>query len=767
MASTMRVDICYRPLRIGWAVRAGDIEAIRKAMRFSHALWGGRFNPIIIIDNEEEAHQLVERFRLDLIWPIGDDQETKKFQKKFPYLITPFYGNSIFSKDDKFKHHYANVLDIANAMSHWHSTPDWKRIKEAGIRRYHWEPDDPLSDIFLSQLGMYPDPEETGTDYFELFSQVAEPTDFHISAGTPISAEVIRHESLSIFGDLGLDRHSSIRSGWDSPGFYVGRADDAADLVCHWNLRACDIPLWFVDSSHLDRFADIIPELGKTFQSMIEHRHQDWERCVGVWTRGDMDAAANIFSDLNIINYSTQENFWKNNLGSPPMMYFGESSTLGVMDDSNNTPRVNFSLTNKPFDSNFYHQHLVASLSFIGLYGEEQYTFGTPYIPELNEFYARNMHFQYNKLRVEPERIGLIINTIEHDSFLNSLQTSELISQIFSMSGFESKLSNSGRIVRQLITQLGGLQGARAFKIPGVRELIKKFGPRTSFSKRTAYDTIKDKKQGAPASFSAHTGLYLTPRAAGTSLTPPEVFSHLVDKGLFRIGVDLDCAKCGMSSWIALDTLKQQAICELCGHSYNATKQILNSEWAFRRSGLLGAEKNIQGAVPVSLTLQQLSTTFDHVLSQNVYSPSLDLTPVAGNNLAKCEVDFVWLLSGQDLQPSDLIIAECKDQGPINPDDFQRDVENMRRVADAFPQHRFNAYILFVKLAPFTADEIAMVRTLNGPYQNRVILLTARELEPYHIFERLNEKLARKQYAGWPKNLAEMTQQVFFEAEQE
>ena len=39
MADTLRVDVCYRPLRIGWAVRQGDSVAIRKAMQYSHALW--------------------------------------------------------------------------------------------------------------------------------------------------------------------------------------------------------------------------------------------------------------------------------------------------------------------------------------------------------------------------------------------------------------------------------------------------------------------------------------------------------------------------------------------------------------------------------------------------------------------------------------------------------------------------------------------------------------------------------------------------------
>jgi hypothetical protein len=89
-----------------------------------------------------------------------------------------------------------------------------------------------------------------------------------------------------------------------------------------------------------------------------------------------------------------------------------------------------------------------------------------------------------------------------------------------------------------------------------------------------------------------------------SKLTPPDVFTFMVDKGLFRIGVDLNCPKCGMTSWVALDVLRQRAACELCGHEYDATRQLIPSVWRFRRSGVLGAERNAQGAVPVALTLQ-------------------------------------------------------------------------------------------------------------------------------------------------------------------
>ena len=73
-----------------------------------------------------------------------------------------------------------------------------------------------------------------------------------------------------------------------------------------------------------------------------------------------------------------------------------------------------------------------------------------------------------------------------------------------------------------------------------------------------------------------------------------------------------------------------------------------------------------------------------------------------------------------------MIVGECKDQGGAIE---ASEIENLRRVVDALPKDRFEGYILLAKLAPFTAAEIALARTLNDPYKRRVIMLTARELE--------------------------------------
>ena len=762
---TIRIDICYRPLRIGWAIRAGDMDSFRQAVKYSYALWGGRFNPILIIDNEEEVDRLVELFRIDFIIPLGTSEEVKDFPKRYPHLINPFFHNPIFSREANRPH--CQALDIYNALVYLRDRPEWKQLKETGIRLYSWSPDDPLADVFLMQFGMYPSIEDTGLDYRDMVMKAAEAEEIFLVKDAPIPEIELDYPSIPYLARHALDRHYSIQEGWNSPGFFLGDATNLDDLVCHWNLRAADIPLWFVDQNHLQRYSNVIPAWEFRMRELVSHWHE-FKRHVAVWLRQeniDQEALEEVrkpFGTLQLMVNTVSIYSWNGLNIRPPMMSFKQVSMLGVIGRDKGKIKVSFSLNEKPFcsDTWFNTQHLVASISFIGgLYGDELHTFSPPYIPELNEFYARIMHFEYNKLRIESERIGLIIDAADTDSFLYALPVADLMKQIFDMAGFAAKPSSAGLVARQLIARLGGLQGGRVFKIPGVRRLIKTHGPMASFNKRTALQLIGGKDPDNPSvKFDDHQGLYIEPRPHGKNLEPGAIFSYLVEKGLFRIGAELTCPNCRMANWIALDILKQHVICDLCGDDYDTTRQLVNGEFHYRRSGILGAERNAQGAVPVVLTLQQLDTNFHGAIRENLYSPSLDLEPKPGIELPKCETDFVWVIVRPYPEKTIVILSECKDKGPID----AKDINNLRHVADAFPSKRFETFVLLSKLSSFTPEEINLAKTLNDEYRTRAILLTASELEPYHIFERTKAEFNIERYGGAPEDLAQATVKMYF-----
>jgi hypothetical protein len=777
---TLRVNICYRPLRICWAIAASDIAAFRKAVRLTHTTWGGRFNPIAIVDRAEEAERVVEVFRADMIVPIGESDAVKAFPQRFPHLIKPFFHDDLFVGTDE-RDTRAQVLDIHNALVQLSDTPAWTAIKGKGLRLYGWDGNDPLSDVFLTHLGGYPDVADTRIDYREMVKRAGEATEQHIDQGAAIPGDIIDHPSVSYLSRHGLERHHGIRSNWDYPGFYLGDAADVDDLVCCWNLRATDTAVFFVDRNHLPRYQQIIPVWTRMTNERLAYRRLEFPRNVAIWARRNTMPAdpnahvaqlqqifgAGPFTICGIDVFS-----WNGLNLQAPMMILGETAQLGVLAAETGKPKLSFALGDKPFcgDTWFHSQHLVASLSFIGgLYGDDLHTLDPPYIPELNVFYARTMHFEYNKFRIEPERIGLVIDAADADAFVYALPVADLFERIFHLAGFSTRPSPGGLITRQLIAQMDGLGGAAVFKIPGVRRLLKTVGPTDPFTARDAINKIGSKDPDNPAAnFKDFEDLYIEPRPHGTKLRATDVFTYLVEKGLFRLGSLLTCPHCRMASWIALDVLKQRVICEKCGREFDATRQLVTGQCHYRRSGVLGAERNAQGAVPVTLTLHQLQTNLSHVLRGNMYTTSLDLVPENNTALPKCEVDFVWLVNGRYPEKTTIILGECKDRGrkkdsggdggTIGP----TDINNLKAVAGALLPKRFETFVLLAKLCPFTQQEIDAARGINEPYRQRAILLTARELEPWHFYDRTKAEFDIKDYAGTAEDLARATATMYF-----
>jgi hypothetical protein len=765
---TLRVDVTYRPLRIGWALLGQDIDACRQAARLNHTLWGGRFNPLLPVDRPDHARRLVDAFRVDVILPIGAAPEVTAFAGNFAYLHSPFHGEGLFVGGPPWGTK-TNALDIHNLLSYAYQQREHRELKRSGVRLYAWNDDDPLADMFLLQVGQYPPAAEIQIDYTAHLRDAARPKEVALDPGAPVPAGILSRPTIAYFSRHALERHHSVPpGGWDLPGFFLGSLGDPLDFLTYWNIRAADIPLLFVDAAHLPRYERLLPAWHRRMRTLVEQRRQGLARYVAVWSR-DHDTARvrGVFGGMELSHCRVSDDLWNGLNIVPPMMHFDTVSTLGIVTREREHPRVSFTLNAKPFASDvwFHTQHLVAAASFLGdpLTDEDLHAFKPPYIPELNEFFGRAMH-TYDSIRVEPDgAVGIIIDAADSDTSLTAMPTGDLFDKVFRLAGYTAAPSSGGLLTRQIISMLGGLQGGRAFKIPGVRRLLKTFGPTAHFTRRTALQLIGSRDPDNPgARFSDHEDLFIEQRPIHEKLTPAAVFAYLVGQGVFRIGRSLTCSHCGLSSWTSIEELTREVRCDLCGRLHDATRQLVTGEWDYRRSGILGVEKNVQGAVPVVLTLQQLDANISS-LNDAIHSVSLDLMPIAGG--APCEIDFVWIIVRPHRRRTAIILGECKDRGPIQRDEFERDVETLRRVADALPHHRLKPFLLLSKLSAFTPDEIAIARRLNSDHEPRAILLTDRELEPYHLYERTRLEFGLDRgYASSPEDMAAITQRIYFPA---
>ena len=755
------MTVRYRPIRIGWCVRSYDLPALRESWRLSSTMWGGRYNPIIPVDDVAYARALVELFRIDLLWSVSSDAAVKSFIESFPHLSNPLFHDQLFVSHGNGTRSAA-ILDIYHPICRFYEEY-FKYNPNPGpeVVVYEWAEEDPLSDIWLATFGSVPSKEVTGTDYLGLLEKYLAAKRIEIGPTDPWPVGSKARWTLSSLGRSGLQQHYSIINHWGHPGFYIGSAGNFEDLVNYWNLRATDTHIVFFDPTHAARFDDIRTEWLEVLRAHPKGRFES-DNTIAIWAK-DRNEHRDLSGFGELLRICTVDTGVWNGLNvKAPYVYFSEGSSLATIGTSSGKHSVSFQLPTKPFSEEqwTHDQHLVISADLgIGLFGNERSTLTTPYVPELNEFYGRKCYFDWDKARVEPDGLGIISHASRSNLSLNALDVSLLVENIFQVVGLKATPSKPGLIASRLIHQMGGLPKCRPFKISGVRDLIENFGPDQSFTRSGAIQTIRAQNPATKeVRFSLYEDIFIEERPIRSKLTPDAVLTYLLKKNVFRAGLEFDCPGCRLEFWAALDDLSTELNCTYCGHRFNITPYLNHrGDWRFRRSGLFGHNDNQEGAIPVVLTLQQLDTMFGS--REMLYTTAMELRSDSGK-IKKCETDFVVVVPRHRDGRIQIAIGECKTRKSITQDD----IENLKAVAAAFPVGRFDVFIILAKLTDFTQDEINCAVALNDKYHRRAILLTARELEPYHLYERTAKELNIDKIAVTFEDMANITHQVYFQS---
>jgi hypothetical protein len=741
-------------------VRDGDKASLIKAFRLSHCLWGGRFNPVIVVDNESFARHLIELFHVDALFPVGDEERCREYSKSYKHLPWPEYHGDLFEEHGNIKE--SIVLDLYHPVREFYEefVKD-KSTPTNHITLHHWSDNDLCAGVFEAMLGNYPDPTESSFKYRQFVSKYTAGKEEEIAVDGALPGSIIRAVTPSEL--TAFELKPELGTGNYGPGLFVGEADSFTHLVEYWNLRAADVDLLFFDPRFRERFNPMIEELERSIRAAPPHPQWGVEH-LQLWLKSKLnnDELKRFTAPLGIreITEATwDDRIWKGAKVNPPVMYFSENETVAQVSETEQGPIVTLQLTTKPGFAERPHnrQHLVATLKpTLHFSPDDRFVFRVPYIPELNEYFGRKHHLNWDETRAEKEGLG-IITTLDTDHVtLWGMERFALAGKLFQQFGIAAELRKPGLVCEQLIRQMGGLQGCRVFKVKGVRRLIEKFEPTQSFERSAAMDLIRNVDPATGKwDFSAYENLYVE-RRDSDRLKPEDVFTYLLKQGVFRVGVKLECTSCKLEFWRALDEVKTLVTCDYCGREFNVAPQLKGEKWAYRPSGLFGRDDHQDGGVPVALTLQQLDAALHGQLI--FWLPAMNLKSITAP-IETCETDFVLL--HQDYHGRvELVIGECKMNQVITEDD----VRHLVKVADAFPPDRFDVFIVFAKAGmTFTQEEIARCRSANSETRQRTIMLSARELEPYFAYELAGKEFHLSGHAGSLKGMAQATCDIYFE----
>lgn len=131
-------------------------------------------------------------------------------------------------------------------------------------------------------------------DYRRIFQRAfaAEPTP--LAAEDPFPVDLFRKLTPNYLTTVELEAAPIGFSNWNEPGFYYGNALDFTDLVNFWNLRACDIDLFFYVPNNAARLRPFVEAYSALLHDRPKRSPSPSE--VSVWQRDrDLSRDLSIF----------------------------------------------------------------------------------------------------------------------------------------------------------------------------------------------------------------------------------------------------------------------------------------------------------------------------------------------------------------------------------------------------------------------------------------------------------------------------------------
>ena len=612
MANPPRIWLDYRPVRIGWVVTGQSVEQLTTAAQWNSCLWGGRHNCMIPAHDGALAKRLVSCFGVDVLIPVEQSADAAELIAAHDHLEHHRWRESIFQRRG------CEFADIRHALRRIVAHQDGETRTKIAIPM--WRDDDPLAALFTLQLGRYPTPSNDIADYKTGVENAFGVTPIAIGVADPLPTSLFDHILPLALTQYDMSWEPSHR-GWQGPGIVLGSSTDFDTLVMFWNLRAAGASLIFYDVNHAVRLKPFAEQFLSRYRTPAIGPPQQ----VTFWIRQDRPGDDSWKPDLNLSNMPMSladgrgDVLWNGGNIEPrrPRFSAWHRDVVPSYSEESGNASASFSLPDRPFDDNDT-QSLMQKFAVVVDASQHSgaapdLTFETPFVPRLNEFYGRNFFSEHDAARSEEGHfdrgsVALITSVSTQRLQVSAFRVSDWMEAFFALCGLRIERSEPGLRCTRIIAQLGGLQGCRVLKVRGVRALLREYGVDQHFTRSAAITMIRDVEAATNVvGFDVFRRLHIELRKE-PDLTPDAVLRYLLERKVFRAGLEFKCPNCQLPSWMHLDDVKTRLNCAYCDHNYDVTSQLKDRDWRYRRSGIFGRDDDQLGGVPVALTLQQLGS---------------------------------------------------------------------------------------------------------------------------------------------------------------
>jgi hypothetical protein len=205
------------------------------------------------------------------------------------------------------------------------------------------------------------------------------------------------------------------------------------------------------------------------------------------------------------------------------------------------------------------------------------------------------------------------------------------------------------------------------------------------------------------------------------------LYDYLLSRGIFRLGLRIQCPHCSRHSWFDLETIRALFNCPKCLEPFTAVGNTDHARWAFKTTGPFSVPRHADGAYGVLLALQCFDDRYRTTMR---VTPALSFTAKKGDRKLEADFAFFWQESYFGMGEKGVAFGECKTYRRFEPPDFER----MSQLAEAFP----GAVLVFSTLRDsLTKTEVAAMKRIAKAGRrywkaerpiNPVMILTGTEL---------------------------------------
>ena len=742
------VNVKLRPIKLAFLVNPKDKDSLLKAIEINTFLWGGMFNPIIPTyrripqkweyspfknpDAQSVISGYLDNFDPDYVIPMGEcsdyplDISNREKIDDVSEILAPVEGDGV-------PNYGIGLFEILNYFIEQELKFQRRYPLDICIPRFG----NRLRPFLASVFGIFP--EHIDTIFWESFAKVLEAKKIDCSPSNYVEFIDPRKLFLRRMTYLYLET-----SGKREQCIFFLDATNSLDVMDYWNLRAIGwnvIPvpkqfmrfektkqliLNFIEANYVPRRSN--PEIYHhttilKSRSIFEDEHQHFCDSLDIST-----------SDETYQRQKVARQFWY-----PPMWdewardkNQAECCELEAdtteHDISTNQETVRFKTLDPKFISRFggYGKSRFVNEIKLRLYDDKELF--AEVIPEGGRELARVID-EFNLLDWRLSRKGLVyLSRYSRSTISLSLPQAEAIFITWLESrGWTVKLSPAGRIAKQMMRQLGGVNGTWILAQEGIIKLLGEMN--SSDEKSMSEVDLRDK--------TAKIANQMTPKITNQTkyqrnerakIVQARILQQLTETKVSQLGMKIQCPVCTQSSWYSVKNADYELQCPKCLEQISFPSASKEITWSHRTLGPFSSPNQAHGAYTVLLTLRFFSKL---MLLGGATTPLMSFTAEKGKVEMEADLALFFQTSKFGDSKTEVIFAECK---TFNDFEKKKDVDKMVDLGDAFP----GAILVFATLKESLKQKEKTIlrrvvnrsrkyRKNNRPF-NPVLILTGKEL---------------------------------------